>query len=149
MSEKFKLGVNGAGGRMGQRIVALAHQDPLLVVAGARGAPAIAACRQGCRDSGNRGKIGVPIQAQVGERVDVVIDFSTPAGTVAIAQVCADRQIPLVVATTGLEGTNRESVLSAPGDHISRFAEHELAINSVRLVRRRTFAAGSEELMSR
>ena len=35
MSEKFKLGVNGAGGRMGQRIVALAHVDPLLVVAGA------------------------------------------------------------------------------------------------------------------
>ena len=35
MSDKIKLGVNGAAGRMGQRIVALAHADADLAVAAA------------------------------------------------------------------------------------------------------------------
>src|SRR5262245_9638616 len=113
MSEQLKLGVNGAGGRMGQRILALAHQDRGLVVAGAYEAAQSPHVGKDSGELAGIGKIGVPIQAQVGERVDVVIDFSTPAGTVAIAKVCAERQIPLVVATTGLEGTDRDNVLSA------------------------------------
>jgi len=113
MTDKFKLGVNGAGGRMGQRIVALAHQDPLFVVAGAYESHQSPHVGKDAGELAGIGKIGVAIQPGVGERVDVVIDFSTPAGSVAIAKVCADRQIPLVVATTGLEGANRERVLSA------------------------------------
>src|SRR5579872_3910743 len=106
MSEKLKLGVNGAGGRMGQRIVALAHQDPGLVVAAAYESPQSSHVGKDAGELAGIGKIGVPIKAQVGERVDVVIDFSIPAGAAAIARVCAERQIPLVVATTGLEGAN-------------------------------------------
>jgi len=113
MSEKFKLGVNGAGGRMGQRIVALAHSDPLLVVAGAYESPQSPHVGKDSGELAGTGKIGVTIQPALMDRVDVVIDFSTPAGAAAIASVCADRQIPLVVATTGLEGHDRESVLSA------------------------------------
>ncbi len=113
LTEKIKLGINGAGGRMGQRIVALAHADSRLVVAGAFESPQSPHVGKDAGELAGIGKIGVPIQAAVGERLDVIIDFSTPAGAVAIAEVCADRQIPLVVATTGLEGTSRESVLSA------------------------------------
>ncbi|MGE5195580.1 MAG: 4-hydroxy-tetrahydrodipicolinate reductase [Deltaproteobacteria bacterium] len=113
MSEKFKLGVNGAGGRMGQRIVALAHHDPLLVVAGAYESPQSPHVGKDAGELAGIGKIGVTIQPGLVDRVDVVIDFSTPAGAVAIAKVCGDRQIPLVVATTGLEGHGRESVLAA------------------------------------
>ncbi len=113
LTENFKLGVNGAGGRMGQRIVALAHADPRLVVTGAFESPQSPHVGKDAGELAGIGKIGVPIQAEVIERVDVIIDFSTPAGAVAIAEVCADRQIPLVVATTGLEGASRESVLSA------------------------------------
>jgi 4-hydroxy-tetrahydrodipicolinate reductase len=113
MSEKFKLGVNGAGGRMGQRIVALAHADPLLAVVGAYEAAQSPHVGKDAGELAGVGKIGVPIEAVLGARMDVVIDFSTPAGAAAIAKICADRQIPLVVATTGLEGHNRESVLAA------------------------------------
>ncbi|MBI3862731.1 MAG: 4-hydroxy-tetrahydrodipicolinate reductase [Planctomycetia bacterium] len=113
MSEKFKLGVNGAGGRMGQRIVALAHADPGLVVAAALEAPGSPHLGRDAGELAGIGKISVPIAATLGDRVDVVIDFSMPAGAVAAAKLCAERQIPLVVATTGLEGANRESVLAA------------------------------------
>ena len=113
MSEKFKLGVNGAGGRMGQRIVALAHVDPLLTVAAALEAPGSPHIGKDAGELAGLGKIGVPIKAELSEHVDVIIDFSMPAGTVAVARVCGERQIPLVVATTGLEGASRDSVLSA------------------------------------
>jgi 4-hydroxy-tetrahydrodipicolinate reductase len=113
MSERFKLGVNGAGGRMGQRIVALAHNDRLLIVGGAYEAAASPQLGKDAGELAGVGRIGVPIESSVGERVDVVIDFSTPAGAAAIAETCGERQIPLVVATTGLEGKNRETVLSA------------------------------------
>ena len=113
MAETFKIGVNGAGGRMGQRIVALAHIDPRLQVAAALEAPGSPHIGKDAGELAGVGKIGVPIHTVLAERVDVVIDFSTPAGAVAVAQVCGDRRIPLVVATTGLEGAGRESVLAA------------------------------------
>ncbi len=113
MSDKFTLGVNGAGGRMGQRIVALAHADPKLLVSAALEGPGSPHLGKDAGELAGIGKIGVPIAAALGDRVDVVIDFSIPAGAVAAAKVCAERQIPLVVATTGLEGANRESVLAA------------------------------------
>src|SRR5262245_42883088 len=113
MGEEFKLGVNGAGGRMGQRIVALAHNDARLVVTAALEAAASPHVGKDAGELAGIGKIGVPINSALSERVDVMIDFSTPAGAAAVAQVCADRQIPLVVATTGLEGGSRESILSA------------------------------------
>jgi 4-hydroxy-tetrahydrodipicolinate reductase len=113
MSDKLKLGVNGAGGRMGQRIVALAHVDPRLEVAAALEAPTSPHIGKDAGELSGVGKNGVPIHTVLGRRVDVIIDFSTPAGAVAVAQLCADRQIPLVLATTGLEGAGRESVLAA------------------------------------
>jgi 4-hydroxy-tetrahydrodipicolinate reductase len=113
MSDKIKIAVNGAGGRMGQRIVALAHSDPELAVACAvenKHSPA-----QG-RDAGEVagiGTIGVRVQRQLDGPVDVMIDFSVPEGLLAVAQLCADRQIPLVAATTGLTEAQKSEVLSA------------------------------------
>jgi 4-hydroxy-tetrahydrodipicolinate reductase len=113
MKDQFTLAVNGAAGRMGQRVVALArtHRDFKLAAAiDAADSPGIG------RDAGDlagTGPLGIPVVSELGQRVDVVIDFSTPAGTLAISRTCAARQIPLVVATTGLKGTLREEVLSA------------------------------------
>ncbi len=113
MSDKIKLGVNGAAGRMGQRIVALAQADPELTVAAAlewKNSP-----QQG-RDAGEVagvGPIGVRIAAELEGPVDVIIDFSTPEGLIAIAELCAQRQIPLVGATTGLSDEQRQAVMVA------------------------------------
>ena len=57
---------------------------------------------------------------------DCVIDFSAPEGTMAILPVCVDRQIPLVVATTGhtadAEGRDRGR---GPPDRRAVRPEHE------------------------
>ncbi len=113
MSQRIRLGVNGAGGRMGQRIVALAAKDPAFEVAAALESPTAPTLGRDAGELAGIGHIGVPVTSELGERVDVIIDFSMPTGTAAAAALCADRQIPLVVATTGIDGQPREAVLSA------------------------------------
>jgi len=97
----LKIVVNGASGRMGQRITALTHADPDLTVFAA-----VDANYQG-QDAGEVagiGPIGVKISTEFpAEQPDAVIDFSIPAGVLSAAAVCAERRIPLVAATTGLE----------------------------------------------
>jgi 4-hydroxy-tetrahydrodipicolinate reductase len=113
MADVIRVGVNGAGGRMGRRVVALVHADSDLAVAAAlesAGSPFIG------QDAGTLagvGEIGVPVTSELGERVDVVIDFSMPEGLAKIAGVCGERQIPLVVATTGLDADQLKAVNTA------------------------------------
>lgn len=113
MSERYTVGVNGAAGKMGQRIVALASKDPQLHVVSAIDGAGSPHLGQDAGELAGIGRIGVPVKTDLDRHVDVVIDFSVPAGAAAIAKVCGERQIPLVVATTGLEGKHREDVLTA------------------------------------
>lgn len=113
MNQPITIAVNGAAGRMGRRIVALAHADPELAVAAALES---AQCPHIGEDAGQLagiGNIGVLLQSGLSDRVDVVIDFSTPESLAAIAEVCGERRIDLVAATTGLSDEQRETVLSA------------------------------------
>jgi 4-hydroxy-tetrahydrodipicolinate reductase len=112
---KIHLAINGACGRMGQRLVALAKDDPDLQVVAAI-APATNPL-QGA-DAGEvagAGRLGVPVRYDVplGARVDCLIDFSAPAGTMAVLPACADRQIPVVVATTGHTAEQRAEIEAA------------------------------------
>lgn len=59
------------------------------------------------------GPLGVPIAAVLDRPVDVVIDFSLPAGTLSLAKVCAERGAALVVGTTGFEPEQRSAVEQA------------------------------------
>ncbi len=109
----YKIAVNGAGGRMGRRIVALLHADSQTEVAAALEAAGSPHLGKDAGDLAGVGTIGLPVIESLGDRVDAVIDFSTPAGLISISQICADRQIPLVAATTGLTTEQKSQVLSA------------------------------------
>lgn len=112
-SEGIQVAVNGAAGRMGQRITALTHADPDLVLAAALEASDSPALGRDAGEVAGIGAIGVPITAELGDRVDVVIDFSMPAGLAKIAEVCGEREIALVAATTGLTKEQRAIVDAA------------------------------------
>ena len=102
---KTNLAIHGACGRMGQRLIALAKEDSSLQVVAALDATANPNLGRDAGDLAGVGTMGVPVTADIplSTRVDCVIDFSSPAGTVAILKTCIDRKIPVVVATTGLE----------------------------------------------
>lgn len=112
MPDVITLAVNGAAGRMGRRIVALAHADRDLKVLAALEAPGSPYLGRDAGEVSGIGPIGVPIDTALTQPPDVVIDFSLPAGLLAIATMCAERQIPLVAATTGLSPQQREEVIA-------------------------------------
>jgi 4-hydroxy-tetrahydrodipicolinate reductase len=129
---KIVLGINGACGRMGQRIAQLAYEDKEMVLGAALDAPGHP--QQG-RDFGDvlgLGKIGVPVSSFLPPEVhlNVLIDFSTPEGTMAILPLCVERRIPLVVATTGLTpGQKREIEEAAHYTAVLMAPNMSLAVN--------------------
>ncbi|MBI2807381.1 MAG: 4-hydroxy-tetrahydrodipicolinate reductase [Planctomycetes bacterium] len=100
---KTKVGVNGACGRMGKRIVQLAHEDHDLQIVAAVDYAGNPEMGQDIGVAAGVGKLGVPVTATIPLEVhpDAVIDFSMPEGTMGILKTCVERHIPLVVATTG------------------------------------------------
>jgi 4-hydroxy-tetrahydrodipicolinate reductase len=113
MADVIKLGVNGAAGRMGQRVIALASQDKGFKLVGAFESPKSNRLGADAGELAGVGKLDVPVQSGIDRHPDVVIDFSTPEGTSQILALCEERQIPLVIATTGLTAEQRSNVESA------------------------------------
>jgi 4-hydroxy-tetrahydrodipicolinate reductase len=110
---KTKVGIHGACGRMGQRIAQLVHDDAELQVAAALEASSHPKQGADIGEVSGMGRIGIPVTAQLGPHVDVIIDFSTPEATMPLVPVCTTRQIALVVATTGFAPAQRDELLAA------------------------------------
>lgn len=109
MTQPLRLAINGAAGRMGQRVAALAAADPVWrIVAGleAAGHPHTG---QDVGTLSGVGALGVKVD-NVLPAADVAIDFSTPQGAAAICEKCVAAGVPLVMATTGLEAHQRQAV---------------------------------------
>jgi 4-hydroxy-tetrahydrodipicolinate reductase len=113
MADIIHWGMHGAAGRMGQRVIALAAQDPTLKLSGAYESSHCPRLGEDAGEIAGIGKLGVPIANQIAGRVDVIIDFSIPEACLEIVKVCAERTIPLVVATTGLSPQQKATVAEA------------------------------------
>ena len=115
----IRIAINGAAGRMGQRLVALGSADAELKIVAAlehAGHPRLgedAGVVAGGRPIGVT--IGNSLQGAASDAVDVMIDFSTPAGAHAAVAICLARRWPLVLATTGLEPAEQAQVREAAG----------------------------------
>jgi len=113
MQQTIKVGVNGASGKMGQRVVALTQSDPELTLAATLESSTCAFLGKDAGEVAGIGNIGLKIASTLEVPLDVVIDFSTPDGLASIAKICGEREIALVAATTGLSDEQREIVLAA------------------------------------
>lgn len=127
---RIRLCIHGAAGRMGQRLVALASQDAGLQVVGALDSAAHPRFGEDAGLVAGIGNLGVSIGATLPDPVDVVIDFSVPAATLAIATACRARRIPLVVATTGLDQAQATAVQAVSSEiPLLRAPSMSLAVN--------------------
>ena len=109
MSKK-KIAINGAAGRMGQRLVALGAADEGLEIVAA---VEYAEHPQIGQDAGivaGAGELGLPLQPALVGDADSVIDFSSPLGASVIVAACAEKKVPLVMATTGLSDDQQQAV---------------------------------------
>jgi 4-hydroxy-tetrahydrodipicolinate reductase len=109
----LKIAIHGAAGRMGQRLVALTSADQELKLVAAIDAPNNPRLGQDAGVVAGVGELGVPLTDSLSAPVDVVIDFSAPAGAIAITQACLERRQALVLATTGLSAEQQGRVREA------------------------------------
>ena len=112
------LAVNGACGRMGLRLIQLAHADPTISIVAALETPHHDRLGQDIGELAGIGPLHVRVAPylDVQQPVDVVVDFSLPEGTMAVLRSCVQRRIPLVIATTGHSHAQRQEIQAAAHD---------------------------------
>jgi 4-hydroxy-tetrahydrodipicolinate reductase len=110
MTKPLHVAIHGAAGRMGQRLVALGSGDASLKIVGAVDKAGHAWLGQDAGSLSGVGPMNVPLSDHLPEAVDVVIDFSVPAASLAMLQVCTQRNIPIVIATTGFSADQVEKI---------------------------------------
>lgn len=137
MSEKLRIAINGAAGRMGQRLIALTMADSALELAAALESPNSPSLGRDAGEIAGVGRADITITAELPQHVDVVIDFSVPERAVELARECSARRIALVEATTGLSEAQKSIILEAAHDTAVVFAPSmSLAVNvAMKLVR--------------
>lgn len=116
MSNEVKMGIVGCTGRMGQMLITTIGETEGCIVAGAVDLPDHAAIGQDAGDYAKAGIIGVPITGNLDamlQQVDVAIDFTIPAATVANAKAAAAAGTAMVIGTTGLDTEQAAAVESA------------------------------------
>jgi len=103
-----KLGVTGAGGRMGRTLVEAIQADRdlrLTAALEAAGSPALGSEVAGVR-------IAADVAAAVAA-CDVLIDFTRPDGTLKHLEACLARSRAIVIGTTGFSETQLKSIREA------------------------------------
>jgi 4-hydroxy-tetrahydrodipicolinate reductase len=112
---KTVIGINGAAGRMGQRLVHLSREDADLSLGAALESIDHPQQDRDIGEIAGLGTLGVPVRSDLprDRRLDVLIDFSMPEGTMAVLPLCVERRLPLVVATTGHTPAQRQEIEAA------------------------------------
>jgi len=99
-----KIGVIGAGGRMGQRIVATICEDEAVQLAGALESKQSPLLGKDAANVAGCGESGILLTDSLDELVsasDVIIDFSTPDATLDHMEAVARGSKAIVIGTTG------------------------------------------------
>jgi 4-hydroxy-tetrahydrodipicolinate reductase len=109
----LSLGIHGATGRMGARLIHLIQADPTLRLATAIVRPDHPGIGQDVGPLVGLGTLGVPLSDRIEGPLDAMIDFSTPGAALAIARACISRKVPLVIGTTGFEPDQKAALEDA------------------------------------
>jgi 4-hydroxy-tetrahydrodipicolinate reductase len=110
---QLRIAIHGAAGRMGRRLVTLAAADSDVAVAAALESAGHPRLGEDAGAIAGVGPVGTPLSSTLDAEVDALVDFSVPEATAAIAEVCAQKRIPLVCATTGLNDEQTQKLQAA------------------------------------
>ena len=110
------IAITGASGRMGSRLIALAHQSDQFELAGAIERPDHPAQSRDAGEVAGIGLIGVPITFDLRPTPKVLIDFTSPPSMRHWLKTCRDRHIAMVIGTTGLSDADHAAIDIAAKD---------------------------------
>ena len=110
---RISIAVNGAAGRMGRRIIALALEASDFMVTDALEASDNPAVGRPVRDFVPNAPEELATAARLAGKPRVLIDFSSPAGTLARLKETAATRTAMVIGTTGLTDAQRRRIADA------------------------------------
>jgi 4-hydroxy-tetrahydrodipicolinate reductase len=115
MGKAIKVGVAGAGGKMGRMLIGRCIQDPCFQLMAAIERPESPLVGVDAGLLSGSTSTGVKVNSnllEVIENIDILIDFTSPESTLSNVLVCQDKDKPIVIGTTGL-GDSVEALESA------------------------------------
>ncbi len=113
----IKIAVNGAAGRMGQRIVALAIESGQFDIVSATEEAGHDAIGTDIGELAGVGHFGMELTDAPGDDVpDVMIDFSLPEGTMKAIEYCRSNGVAMIIGTTGLTESQEATVADAASE---------------------------------
>ena len=116
MSEPIKIGVVGAGGRMGRMFVAAVAAAPDMALCGATGRPGSEHLGKDAGTLAGIEALGVELcddPAQTFVDSDVIIDFTTPEASQRHGDLAAQARCGIVIGTSGLSAEHIASLEQA------------------------------------
>ncbi len=126
----INVAVTGASGRMGKTLVQALNDAEDLRLGAAFEAPGHESVGTDAGDLAGVGNLGVAISDDItsqAEQFDVVIDFTVPAATLALASICRANGKGMVVGTTGF--TDEElAELHGAADDIALFMAPNMSV---------------------
>lgn len=102
MPTPIDLVIHGATGRNGKRLIAIGSADPEVRLVGAIARPTSPQINEDAGAVAGTKAIGLAVTHQWPTTADAAIDFSSPEGCIQALEICVERKIPLVIASTGL-----------------------------------------------
>jgi 4-hydroxy-tetrahydrodipicolinate reductase len=119
MSDRLRIAIAGASGRMGRMLVEAVLAAPDCELAGAldvAGSPALG--QDAGAFAGKTTGVAVTSDLKAGlARAQVLIDFTRPEGTLQHLAACRELGVKMVIGTTGLSDAQKAEVVAA-GQHI-------------------------------
>ena len=110
---KSRLVINGAAGRMGRRILALACEESDLSIVGAVEYPKHPDIGKDAGVLAGLESLNLPVSSHLPDEADVLIDFSLPDAADGVIEHCQSQGIALVMGTTGLTPEQRQRLARA------------------------------------
>lgn len=114
-----KVGIIGAGGRMGRMLIEAVNDNPQTVLAGAieRQGSSLVGVDTGELIGHAKSHVAITDELQsVTADIDVLIDFSLPDATEKNVQICAKNKVAMVIGTTGLSELQEQQIDDASKD---------------------------------
>ncbi len=145
----MKLAIAGAAGRMGRVLTRMVHDTEGLAVAGGLEPQGSAHCGADMGELAGIGRLGIVIESDpldLFTRIDGIIDFTTPAATVALCELSAQARIVHVIGTTGIDEAG-EARIKAAARHarIVKSGNMSMGVNLLAALVRKAAAALGED----
>ncbi len=112
----MRLVVAGAGGRMGRTVIRAIAETDGVALAGAVEGPGSAVIGRDAGELAGIGRNGITVSAEAAALLgdaDGLVDFTTPAATVALAERSAAHGLVHIIGTTGFTAAHEKAIAAA------------------------------------